>query len=93
MSIATTLKQPRNIPLPASLPPRGLRREEAAAYIGVSPSTLDKMIVEGRMPKPKRFGDRTIWDRHALDLAFEMLDGGEMVEPKAVNPWDAMSNV
>jgi hypothetical protein len=51
------------------------------------------MIVEGRMPKPKRFGDRTIWDRHALDMAFELLDGGEMAEPKAVNPWDAVSNV
>lgn len=90
---AAALKQPRHIPLPASLPPRGLRRDEAAAYIGVSTSTFDKMIVQGRMPKPKRFGDRTIWDRHALDRAFEMLDGGEMEEPKAVNPWDALSNV
>jgi len=51
------------------------------------------MIVDGRMPKPKRYGDRTIWDRHALDSAFEMLDGGEMAEPKTMNPWDAMSNV
>jgi excisionase family DNA binding protein len=90
---AAAAKQPRHIPLPLSLPPRGLRREEAAAYIGVSASTFDKMIAEGRMPKPKRFGDRTIWDRHALDQAFEMLDGGELAEPVKVNPWDAMSNV
>ena len=89
----TEQARPRDFALPPSLAPRGLRRVEAAAYIGVSPSTFDKMIVEGRMPKPKRYGDRTIWDRHALDTAFEMLDGGELAEPKTVNPWDAMSNV
>jgi excisionase family DNA binding protein len=56
--------------LPLSLPPRGLSRVEAAQYIGVSPTTFDQMVADGRMPKPKRIGRRAIWDRQQLDLAF-----------------------
>ena len=62
----------RNI-LPDSLPPRGLCRVEAAAYIGVSPSTFDKMIQEGLMPPAKRINTRCVWDRRKLDLAFDDL--------------------
>lgn len=58
-------------------PPRGLSREEAARYIGVSPSTLDRLIVEGRMPKPARIGKRVVWDRLKLDAAFSDLDGDD----------------
>lgn len=66
---AAALK-PRDYALPPSLAPRGLRRVEAAAYIGVSPSSFDAMIAEGVMPKPKRWGGRVIWDRHMLDEFF-----------------------
>ncbi len=59
--------------LPACLPPRGLSRVESARYVGVSPSFFDKMVVDGRMPKPKRINSRTIWDRKQLDMAFEAL--------------------
>ena len=59
--------------LPASLPPRGLNRGEAAAYVGVSPTLFDEMVGDGRMPKPKRINSRTVWDRHQLDKAFEAL--------------------
>ena len=55
-------------------PPRGLSREEAARYIGVSATTFDRLIAEGRMPKPLRVGKRTIWDRVKLGLAFSALD-------------------
>jgi predicted DNA-binding transcriptional regulator AlpA len=69
--------------LPPSLPPRGLSRSEAAAYIGVSPSLFDAMVKDGRMPQPKRINSRTIWDRARLDEAFEALPGGD-----SNNPWD-----
>jgi predicted DNA-binding transcriptional regulator AlpA len=72
----------RDFVLPLSLPPRGLRREEAAAYIGVSPSLFDEMIKEGSMPKPKRVHARTVWDRHKLDLAFSALPGDDE-QPKS----------
>ena len=61
--------------LPVSLAPRGLSREEAAAYIGVSPSLFDILVKDGRMPVPKRINSRVVWDRLKLDVAFEVLDG------------------
>jgi hypothetical protein len=56
--------------------PRGLRRVLAASYIGVSLSVFDGMVEAGEMPKPKRFHGRTIWDKLAIDAAFDLLDGG-----------------
>lgn len=69
--------------LPRSLPPRGLCRVQAAAYVGVSPSLFDEMVRDGRMPKPKRINARTIWDIRKLDIAFEAIGGDE-----EKNPWD-----
>lgn len=70
--------------LPPSLPPRGLNRVEAAAYIGVSPSLFDMMVNDGRMPKAKRINSRTVWDRQKLDTAFAALPDGE----DESNPFD-----
>ncbi len=74
--------------LPAIQPPakRGLCRVEAAGYIGVSPTTFDKMVLCGEMPGPKRVGARKIWDCRALDLAFEALPGEDSIPEK--NDWD-----
>lgn len=55
--------------LPLSLPPRGLSRVQAAEYVGASPSTFDKLISVGRMPRPLRINSRTLWDLRALDRA------------------------
>lgn len=77
----------RTIALPASLPPRGLSRAEAAAYVGVSPGLFDAMVADGRMPQPKRVNARSIWDRLTVDLAFAALpDDGHNREG---NPWDS----
>jgi hypothetical protein len=67
--------------LPSSLPPRGLSRVEAAEYIGVSATKFDQMVVDGRMPKPKRIDGRVVWDRLQLDMAFAALpnEGSEVV--------------
>lgn len=55
---------------------RGLSREGAADYIGISASLFDEMVKDGRMPKPKRINSRTVWDLHAVDRAFDRLPGG-----------------
>jgi hypothetical protein len=65
------------------VPRRGLSREESAMYIGVSPSLFDQMVADGRMPGPKLVNSRTIWDRWALDRAFETLPDRD-----GRNPWD-----
>lgn len=66
---ARTMSTPR----PRHIEPRGLRRETAAAYIGVSATKFDELVGDGRMPKPKRVDGCVIWDRFALDLAFDAL--------------------
>jgi hypothetical protein len=66
-------RDPQSI-LPLSLPPRGLSRVEAAAYIGISPSLFDMLVKDGRMPSPKRINTRVVWGKLKLDAAFETLD-------------------
>ncbi|MEZ5957761.1 MAG: hypothetical protein R3C27_11190 [Hyphomonadaceae bacterium] len=72
-------------PLPFDCP-RGLSRIEAARYVGVSPTTFDRLVAEGLMPQPKEIGTRRVYDRAQLDSAFDAL--GEGVE-SARNDWDA----
>lgn len=70
--------------------PRGLSREQSAAYVGVGPTKFDEMVADGRMPKPKRVDARIVWDRYALDLAFDAL-GEERQEDEiaaAKRRWD-----
>lgn len=68
---------PRQDALPVSLPPRGLCRVTAAQYVGVSPTTFDRMVADGQMPKPKRIGERKVWDLRQVDVAFEALPQDE----------------
>jgi hypothetical protein len=67
------------------IPRRGLSRDEAAMYIGVSPRKFDELVHDGRMPGPKRIDRRLIWDRYAIDLAFDAL---ESYSPEPSNTWD-----
>ncbi len=63
--------------LPRSLPPIGLSREVAAAFIDVSPSKFDEMVRDGRMPKPKQIDARRVWSRGAIEKSFAALPGGD----------------
>ena len=58
------MTRPRDI-LPISCPPRGLSREQSAAYIGVGETLFDEMVDDGRMPHPNRFNSRIVYDRQA----------------------------
>jgi hypothetical protein len=71
--ISSIEKVARRSTLPEGALPRGFSRTQAAAYIGVSPTLFDEMVRDGRMPGPKRINSRTVWDRWALDLAFDAL--------------------
>ena len=55
------------------IPRRGLSRDEAAVYIGISVSKFDELVRDGRMPGPKRIDGRKVWDVHDLDVAFDAL--------------------
>ena len=61
--------------LPAFESARGLNRVEAARYVGVSPSMFDRLVAAGQMPEPKCIGARRVYDRQAIDVFFDLLDG------------------
>jgi predicted DNA-binding transcriptional regulator AlpA len=67
------------------LVPRGLQREAAAGYVGISATKFDQLVSDGRMPKPRCIDNRKVWDRFDVDAAFAELpsDGHQ-------NPWDEM---
>lgn len=73
--------------LPKGLAPRGLSREEAATYIGISPNKFDQLVEDGRMPKPKAIDGRRVWDRVQLDSAFSALPDTDG-ESGAGDIWD-----
>ena len=64
----------RQLALPPTLAPRLISREASAAYVNVSPTTFDDMVLDGRMPPPKRLaGRRRAWDVRELDAAVDQL--------------------
>jgi predicted DNA-binding transcriptional regulator AlpA len=68
-------------------PRRGLRRVDAAYYIGVSPSKFDQLVTDGRMPAPIKLDGCTVWDMRQLDRAFDVL----AEETEDANPWSQVT--
>lgn len=71
---------------PVTVNPRGLQRDIAARYIGISPTKFDQLVTEGRMPQPRRLDGRKLWDRLELDEAFS-----DLPTDQDENPWDALT--
>jgi hypothetical protein len=55
------------------VPRRGLSRDEAAMYVGVSVSKFDELVRLKRMPGARLIDARKVWDVRALDVAFDAL--------------------
>ena len=55
------------------LPPRMRPRKDAAHYVGVCPALFDRMVRNGTLPQPIRFGRRKVWDLVALDRRLDEL--------------------
>jgi hypothetical protein len=68
------------------VPRRGLSRDEAAMYIGISAGKFDELVADGRMPEPLKIDSRKIWDIRSLDLAFDALPR----ENPTPNTWDGV---
>jgi predicted DNA-binding transcriptional regulator AlpA len=68
------------------VPRRGLSRDEAAMYIGISVGKFDELVADGRMPEPLKIDGRKIWDIRSLDLAFDALPR----ENPTPNTWDGV---
>lgn len=70
-----------------NLQPRGLRREKAAAYLGISPAHFDTQRRAGTIPEPKHLFGVMLWDRRTLDALFDGADIG--AETDNSSDWDA----
>lgn len=77
--------------LPASLPPVGVNREQAATLVGIGASLFDRLVYERRMPEPRVIAGRLVWDVEEVVSAFralphrsEPVDAGR----QEGNPWD-----
>ena len=71
--------------------PRGLRREQAAHYVGISPTSFDSLVHDGTMPRPTKVkGHIVLWDRRALDQSLDQLFDGTNDECSK-NPYDDIS--
>jgi predicted DNA-binding transcriptional regulator AlpA len=66
------------------VPRRGLSRDEAAMYVGVSAAKFDEMVADGRMPEPVQIDARKIWDIRSIDMAFDALS------QETSNTWDGV---
>lgn len=51
-------------------PPRAMKAERAAAYLDMSRSKFLELVEQGRLPKPKVIDGIRVWDRLAIDAAF-----------------------
>lgn len=71
--------------------PRGLRRVDAARYLGISPSHFDAQRKAGSIPAPKQMLGVTVWDRHDLDRLFDDVPVEAQIDN--VNPWDGVLGV
>ena len=69
-----------------SLPRRGLSREEAAMYLGISSSTFDEMRMNGQIEPPRVIKGRKLWDIRDLDIAFDALPREDA--PGVGSSWD-----
>lgn len=57
----------------ATMPRRGLSRDEAAMYLGVGVGVFDQMREDKLVAPPRVIGNRKLWDIRDLDIAFEAL--------------------
>lgn len=57
-----------------SYPPRAMRAERAAAYLGgMAVSTFFELVEDGLLPRGVEVKGMKMWDRHDLDAAFDEL--------------------
>lgn len=71
----------------ATMPRRGLSRDEAAMYLGIGVGLFDNMREAGKIAPPRVIGARKLWDIRDLDMAFEALPREDA--PALGESWEA----
>ena len=63
---------------PYGYPPRALDLAAAARYLGLTPTAFSAMVRVGQLPSARQLGVTAVWDRMALDAAFEAASADEV---------------
>lgn len=69
-------------------PPLALRREAVAALLSISPSEFDLWVKRKIMPRPKKVGKMSLWDRKSVEAAFARLMDEQ---PSDQDAWDHLA--
>ena len=64
------MRIPRKFQDHLAYPPRAMKAERAAAYLDISRSKFLELVEQGRLPKAKIIDGIRVWDRLAIDAAF-----------------------
>jgi predicted DNA-binding transcriptional regulator AlpA len=73
-------------PRDLSLPRFALRRDEAAASLGVSAAKFDEWVKDRRMPKGRKIDGVVLWNMQEIREAWEGLRDGH----HSKNPFDGV---
>ena len=73
-----------------SIPRFALRRGEAAAALGISPSTFDNWIKKGRIGKGMSIDGVTLWDVQKLHESWQKMQDGEDEADDNDNPFNGV---
>lgn len=57
----------------AAYPPRAMRSDRAAAYLGMSQASFLRLVADNVFPQGVPIRGMIVWDRYDLDAAFENL--------------------
>lgn len=70
--------------------PIALGHDEAAAFLGISPTLFLRAVDDGLMPQPRRMFGRMLWDADEITTAFRRLPRKEGFGQDAVagDVWD-----
>lgn len=71
-----------------TIQPRGLRRVQAAAYLGISPSHFDKQRAAGAIPSPRAMLGVELYDRYDLDSLFDGRPVMSAANDNEAGAWD-----
>lgn len=55
--------------------PRLMSKATLARYLDITPTELEREVMQGRLPMPVKVGSRDHWSRSAVDASVEALTG------------------
>ena len=65
-----------------------MRRDEAAAALGISPTKFDELVADGRMPKPIKVDAMRLYDTEQVREAWLRIRDAEADNDNGKNPFD-----